>query len=130
MKTGKRTPETGERGAAPSAWTLLKRNRLAVACMIVLGFMTLAAVAGPWLMPASAAELSDNQFAPPSWEHPFGTDLHGQDLLYLVLSGARVSLLVGITGALISFFIGTAYGMIAGYAGGKIDGAMLRPERA
>jgi oligopeptide transport system permease protein len=126
MKTGNQKPASGERGSAPSPWTILMRNRLAVVCMVVLGIMTLAAIAGPWLMPASAAELSDNQFAPPSWEHPFGTDLHGQDLLYLVLSGARVSLLVGIMGALISFFIGTAYGMIAGYAGGKIDGAMMR----
>jgi oligopeptide transport system permease protein len=126
MKTGMRKPETGERGSGPSAWTVLTRNRVAVACMIILGVITLAAIVGPFLMPASAAELTGNQFAPPSWKHPFGTDLHGQDLLYRVLTGARVSLVVGLAGALVSFFIGTAYGLISGYAGGKIDGFMMR----
>ena len=47
-------------------------------------------------------------------------------MLLRVLEGARVSLLVGISGALIAFFIGTAYGLIAGYAGGKLDAAMMR----
>ena len=94
--------------------------------MVVLATVLLAAVFGPMLLPDSARELSANQFAAPSWVHPFGTDLHGQDMLYRVLSGARVSLAVGVAGALIAFFIGTAYGLVAGYAGGKTDGAMMR----
>jgi ABC-type dipeptide/oligopeptide/nickel transport system permease subunit len=97
--------------------------RLAAA---LLAAMTLAAFLGPMLMPATASELSALQFAPPSWAHPFGTDIHGQDLLYRVLTGARVSLVVGLAGAVISFTIGTAYGLVAGYAGGRIDGAMMR----
>ncbi len=125
MKTGSSKPETGKAGEV-SAWGVLRRNRMALLCMGVLGAMTLAAIFGPWLMPESASQLTANQFAPPSWEHPFGTDLHGQDLLYRVLTGARVSLFVGLAGAVISFAIGTAYGLIAGYAGGKIDGAMMR----
>ena len=55
-----------------------------------------------------------------------GTDLNGHDLLYRVLEGARISLLVGFSGALISFFIGTAYGLVSGYAGGRVDSAMMR----
>jgi peptide/nickel transport system permease protein/oligopeptide transport system permease protein len=94
--------------------------------MLILAVVIAAAIFGPWLMPHSASELTANQFASPSWKHPFGTDLHGQDMLYRVLSGARVSLAVGISGALISFFIGTAYGLVAGYNGGKVDGAMMR----
>ncbi len=94
--------------------------------MLVLAVVVLAAVFGPMLLPDSAREVSANQFAAPSWAHPFGTDLHGQDMLYRVLSGARVSLAVGISGALIAFFIGTAYGLVAGYAGGRTDGAMMR----
>jgi peptide/nickel transport system permease protein/oligopeptide transport system permease protein len=70
--------------------------------------------------------LSGNQFSPPTLAHPFGTDLNGRDLLYRVLEGARISLLVGISGALISFFVGTAYGLVAGYAGGRTDGGMMR----
>ena len=104
----------------------LLRNGTARVCLVLLAALLLAALFGPALMPESAAELSANQFAPPSWTHPFGTDIHGQDMLYRVLTGARVSLAVGIAGALISFFIGTAYGLIAGYAGGRVDGAMMR----
>ena len=104
----------------------LFRNGTARVCLVVLGVLVLAALVGPALMPGSAAELSANQFAPPSWAHPFGTDIHGLDLFYRVLTGARISLAVGISGALISFFIGTAYGLIAGYAGGRVDGVMMR----
>ena len=113
--------------ANPSAWQrLLTKGGAARWSLVVLATVLLAAVFGPMLLPDSARELSANQFAAPSWVHPFGTDLHGQDMLYRVLSGARVSLAVGVAGALIAFFIGTAYGLVAGYAGGKTDGAMMR----
>ena len=113
--------------ANPSAWQrLLAKGGAARWSLVVLATVLLAAVFGPMLLPDSARELSANQFAAPSWVHPFGTDLHGQDMLYRVLSGARVSLAVGGAGALIAFFIGTAYGLVAGYAGGKTDGAMMR----
>jgi len=95
-------------------------------CAIVLAVMTLAAVIGPEWMPASAREVSAAQFEAPSWKHPFGTDIHGQDLLYRVLSGARVSLAVGLAGALIALLIGAAYGLVSGYAGGAVDSAMMR----
>jgi len=113
--------------ANKSAWQrLLARGGAARWSLAVLVLVVLAAVFGPMLLPDSASEVSVDQFAAPSWAHPFGTDLHGQDMLYQVLSGARVSLAVGIAGALIAFFIGTAYGLVAGYAGGKTDGAMMR----
>ena len=104
----------------------LLRSGPARVCIGVLALVVAAAVFGPWLMPGSAAELGALQFAEPSLAHPFGTDIHGFDMLYRVLSGARVSLVVGIAGALISFFVGTTYGLVSGYAGGKVDGAMMR----
>jgi len=94
--------------------------------LAVLAVVVLAAIFGPMLLPDSAAEVSATQFAAPSWKHPFGTDLHGQDMLYRVLSGARVSLTVGVAGALIAFFIGTAYGLVSGYFGGRVDEVMMR----
>ena len=113
--------------ARPSPWKkLLARGGAVRISLIVVAVMTLAAIFGPEWMPAAAREVSAAQFAPPSLAHPFGTDLHGQDLLYRVLSGARVSLAVGLAGALIAFFIGTAYGLISGYAGGRTDGVMMR----
>jgi len=110
-----------------TAWQrLLAKGGAARVSMVVLAVVVVAAVFGPMLLPDSFREVSATQFAKPSWVHPFGTDLHGQDMLYRVLSGARVSLVVGIAGALIAFFIGTAYGLVAGYAGGRTDGAMMR----
>jgi peptide/nickel transport system permease protein/oligopeptide transport system permease protein len=110
----------------PGIWQRLWRRRVARTAITVLALVTLAAIVGPAVMPASSREVSGNQFSPPALAHPFGTDLNGRDVLYRVLQGARVSLLVGFSGALISLFVGTAYGLVAGYAGGRADEAMMR----
>lgn len=88
--------------------------------------MVLACVAGPFFLPASLGEPGSNQYAAPSWAHPFGTDLNGRDQLYRVLTGGRISLLVGLCGAAVSLTIGTAWGLVAGYAGGRLDAFMMR----
>lgn len=104
----------------------VKKNPAALVSAGFLVFMILACVAGPMFLCASLGEPGPNQYAAPSWEHPFGTDLNGRDVLYRVLTGGRVSLLVGLCGALVSLFIGTAWGLIAGYAGGRVDAFMMR----
>ena len=58
--------------------------------------------------------------------HFFGTDASGRDLLVRTAIGGRISLLVGIAGAFISVTIGTIYGAISGYVGGKTDMLMMR----
>ena len=112
--------------ADPRAIRRLARNPAAWVSAAILLFAVLACVAGPWFLPASLGEPGPNQYAPPSWEHPFGTDLNGRDQLFRVLTGGRISLLVGACGALVSLFIGTAWGLVAGYAGGKTDAVMMR----
>ena len=112
--------------ADPRAIRRLLRNPAAWASATILVFVVLACVAGPWFLPASLGEPGPNQYAPPSWAHPFGTDLNGRDQLFRVLTGGRISLLVGACGAAVSLFIGTAWGLVAGYAGGKTDAAMMR----
>lgn len=103
-----------------------KKNPAAVVSAAFLLVMLLACVAGPLFLPASLGDPGPNQYAPPSWQHPFGTDLNGRDVLYRVLTGGRISLLVGLCGALVSLFIGTAWGLIAGYVGGRTDALMMR----
>jgi peptide/nickel transport system permease protein/oligopeptide transport system permease protein len=111
----------------PDGWALLRRNRVAMLSLYTLGFFALAAIVGPMLMPEALKSTSDGQFLPPrSGMHLLGTDLNGQDLFYRLLSGARVSLGIGVAGAFISLVIGTLYGMISGYAGGKVDAFMMR----
>ena len=112
--------------ADPRALRRLARNHAAWVSAAILLIAVLACVAGPWFLPASLGEPGPSQYAPPSWAHPFGTDLNGRDQLLRVLTGGRISLLVGACGALVSLFIGTAWGLVAGYAGGKTDAAMMR----
>lgn len=110
----------------PGSAARIFRRPAAKVCLGILVVVAAAAAVGPELFPASYREPGPLQYAPPSWQHPFGTDLNGRDVLYRVLLGARISLVVGLAGAAVSLFIGTAYGLIAGYAGGKVDNAMMR----
>src|SRR5262245_39494973 len=120
-------------GVSPwkDAWRRLRRNRMAVASGLGFTAITLAALIGPWLVlqyNGSAYDTLDleHRLASPTITHPLGTDTLGRDLLARVLYGARISLLVGIIGAMISLVIGVAYGAIAGYLGGRADDLMMR----
>ena len=110
----------------PGSLKRILRRPAAKVCLGILVIVAVAAAVGPELFPDSYREPGPLQYTPPSWQHPFGTDLNGRDVLYRVLLGARISLIVGLAGAAVSLFIGTAYGLIAGYAGGKVDNAMMR----
>lgn len=63
---------------------------------------------------------------PPSSAHWFGTDALGRDLLARVLVGGRTSLLVGVAATAVSVVIGTLYGAVAGYYGGRVDELLMR----
>lgn len=92
---------------------------LAVAC---LGAPPLAAWRG---LDADAVDLF-NRLAPPGAEHPLGTDELGRDLLLRLLEGGRISLAVGLLGALGASLIGLAVGITAGFAGGRADALLMR----
>ncbi len=106
--------------------TVLFRNAPMLLSAGVLFFIACAAVFGPALLPRAANEVSSHSFLPPSADHWFGTDLNGRDLFYRVLIGARISLLVGVFGAVVSFGFGITYGLVAGYSGGRTDTLMMR----
>jgi len=87
----------------------------------------LAAVAGPWLVPFDpAAQELALRLEGPSGVHWFGLDELGRDIFARVLSGARISLLVGLVVVSVSATIGVAMGSVAGYFGGRIDEAISR----
>jgi len=69
--------------------------------------------------------LKDN-YAKPGDKYLLGADFMGRDVLSRIIYGARISLSVGIIGALTSFIIGILYGVISGYYGGKVDNIMMR----
>jgi oligopeptide transport system permease protein len=98
---------------------------MALSSLVIL-VMAVSAIIGPILLTEKGGEVTAQSFLPPSAEHFFGTDLNGRDLFFRVLLGARISLLVGIAGAGVSFAVGVLYGMVAGYAGGRVDSLMMR----
>ena len=109
------------------AWRRLKTNRIALAGLVFIIIITLAAIIGPWLSHYSYSDQDlqrVNEF--PSWEHPFGTDNLGRDLLVRVLYGARISMSIGIVVSFINLVIGVIYGGASGYFGGKIDDFLMR----
>jgi peptide/nickel transport system permease protein len=109
-------------------WTGFKENRMATAGAVILVFFSVAAVIGPVLFPYNPMEFGtvETILQPPSTTHFLGTDNLGRDIFGNLLSGARVSLMVGILATLISMFLGTSIGIISGYFGKTIDSILMR----
>jgi peptide/nickel transport system permease protein len=90
-------------------------------CVIVLGLFVFVAIFGSLLAPDDPYASSTDVLAPPSSEHWLGTTEVGSDVFSQLLVGARVSIVVGISAALISAVLGTAVGLTGGYFGGWTD---------
>ncbi|GAA0355012.1 ABC transporter permease [Bacillus horti] len=109
------------------AWQRLTKNKLALLGLVIIILLAVMALAGPLLVPYSYSDqslLNANQ--PPSEEHWFGTDELGRDMFARTWYGARISLFIGLTAAIIDFIIGIIYGGISGYRGGRTDNVMMR----
>ncbi|QII86496.1 ABC transporter permease [Bordetella hinzii] len=100
----------------------LSRNRLSWVGIGLLLCIVLAAVLAPWLAPHDPLQQNiAYRLEPPSAEFWLGTDSYGRDVLSRLIYGARVSLLVGFVAIMIAMSIGSALGILAGYAGGLVD---------
>jgi len=105
----------------------LARNRWAMASLTLILFLCATAAAAPWVAPYSYEEIDASaKIEPPSVTHLMGTDFLGRDLLSRMIFGARVSLSVAFASTLISLVLGTAYGALSGYAGGRLDNLLMR----
>lgn len=102
------------------------RNRQALVALGVLGFFVFLAIAGPLLVEGDPKAQVSEVFEPPSSEFPLGTDGGGASMVSMLVSGARVSLLVGFCAAAISALIGGTVGIVSGFFGGKTDTALMR----
>jgi peptide/nickel transport system permease protein len=110
-----------------NAWRQFRRHKLAMAGLFVFIFIALACYVGSPLYPIA---INDFDFSIAggtlSWQHPFGTDSLGQDVLARVLWGGRISIAVGVVAALVAIVFGTLLGATAGFFGGQVDNALMR----
>ena len=103
------------------------KNKRAVFGLIILVIVVLMAILGPVFSPFSYEEQNIAlRNAAPTAQHLFGTDKMGRDIFVRILYGARISLGVGIVAAIVNLILGTLYGGIAGYVGGRTDMVMMR----
>jgi oligopeptide transport system permease protein len=116
------------------ARTRFFRNKAAVVSLVLLTLIALFALFGglvaQWERDFVDFSLTGRNanLGVPSFEtgHYFGTDSNGRDLYARVVQGTGISLMVGIVGAMVAVVVGTLYGAMAGYFGGRIDGIMMR----
>ena len=131
-------------------WERLKKNRLSLVGMGFIIFLALLGIFGPFFTQSptysdfnmsntpplgfsrqeSIYDIKTNEFNTRVIEgrpdHPLGTDSKGRDMLAMLISGARISLLVGLIATGIAVFIGTVIGVLSAYLGGWVDNVLMR----
>lgn len=108
-------------------------DRVAALCAVVLGFIVVCAIAGPFLpgIDPYSGTLAD-ALRPPAWEdggstaHVLGTDPLGRDVLSRLIVGARTTVVISVLSVLASMAIGTGIGLVAGYFGGVVGAVLMR----
>ena len=131
-------------------WQRTRRNKLAIFGLAFIIFLVLLAVVGPFFTLDPTLVDFEKKNLPPvgftieqsvyntetddfittkvsgTWKHPLGTDSKGRDMLAMLISGARVSLLVGLIATGIAIILGTIIGVLSAYMGGWVDNALMR----
>lgn len=114
-------------------WIIFRQSLLGKIGLILLVCFGLMAVTSfipplidPMYNPMTGVDPEIISSTGPSAQHWLGTDFMGRDILSQLLAGARVAFMVGVSAAFMSIFLGTAIGMIAGYAGRFVDTLLMR----
>ena len=121
---------------ASDLWHAFVHSRGALLAAAVALLCLGGALLAPWLAPHNPSDLATLDLAdshlPPAWmadgraTYPLGTDDQGRDILSALLYGARISLMVGLSAVALSVLIGVTLGLLAGFAGGIVDAALMR----
>jgi peptide/nickel transport system permease protein len=104
------------------------RNRPALVGLVLMLLVVATATLGRWFFPGDPWDMAGSPMLWPGEdaEHPLGTDFMGRDLATGLVSGAGVSLLIGLVSTFISAFVGITIGALAGYYRGQVDAVLLR----
>ena len=121
-----------EPSVLPTRRTVARRliaNRSAIAAMALLLAIIIPCAGAPLFVshdPLSQPDPVKLKYQPPSRISPFGTDELSRDVFSRVLYGGRTSLSIALVATLLSITLGTAYGAVAGFAGGVVESVMMR----
>jgi peptide/nickel transport system permease protein len=103
------------------------RNQTSIIGACILLGMLFITVFAPWISPYDPLKQNVyHRLTSPERSHPLGTDEYGRDILSRIFTGARISFLVGVVSIALGMVIGTAMGVIAGYAGGRLEAGLMR----
>lgn len=121
-------PERQSRGLFKDAWGRLMRSWNGRVGLVIIGFTMIIGLLAPVVDPYDPTIDSNLAIArqAPSWDHPFGTDRLGRDVMQRIIHGTRISLLIGFVVVFVSGSIGTVLGLAAGYFGKTIDTVVMR----
>ncbi|HET9201038.1 MAG TPA: ABC transporter permease [Dehalococcoidia bacterium] len=119
-------PARTGRSAIRRAGTIAAQNPLGVLGLGVIILFMFVGFSAPWLAPYGANEFAGEATENPSWDHPFGTDTFGRDMLSRIIYGARISLAIGVLAVVSGTVTGTLIGMFSAHMGGWVDNAIQR----
>ena len=109
---------------------LVLKNPLSLTGTAIIVFFVVMALVGPFIVPypRQAEGVPDiaNQLRPPDWQHWFGTDELGRDLLSRIVFGARISLMTSATVVSVAIILGMPLGAVAGYYGERLGAVIMR----
>ena len=113
-------------------WRRFRRHRMAIFGSVVMILIVIYAFGGMLVFSEAEANHTEtgNALHPPTWEHPFGTDTIGRDILARTIYGGQISLIIGLTAMLVEVVLGVTIGALAGYFGGRLDSILMRMTEA
>ncbi len=129
IRSARRLARDRRKASLARFWRLFRQDRAGMIGLGILGVMVLVALAAPLLASSKGLNvtLANGPLdAGPSLSYPLGTDTDGRSVLTVLIYGARISLLVGITATFLSVALGALIGIMAGHFGGWIDNVLMR----
>lgn len=128
ITSNNKNKEVKKRSQFKAVWFRYKKNKMAVAGLILLIILFIIAVAAPMIVSYDKVVEQNikQRFLAPGGDHLFGTDEYGRDMFARIIWGARYSLSLGVGSIIISLVFGALVGAVSGYYGGKIDSVIMR----
>ncbi len=119
-----------------NVWYSFKHSPMAIVAAVIASICVVCALGAPWIAPHNPLDLASLDLGdarlPPAWvdegkaKYLLGTDDQGRDILSALMYGSRISLFVGLASVAVSMVVGVGLGLLAGFAGGRIDGFIMR----